>query len=248
MKQAPAVTATELRAAWSARSLASTWAFASDWDSPAVDAVVEAITADCDVFPAAQRLGNLRAISGVTLGETLADIDQLITLVSPSFAEILRRAVSLGWADRAVGPGVGTVRSAHRAAVARVSRASSGRGVPGVLHRGLDITDEYALTVVRVELTGRNIWQRVLPMIHVGESLRVVFDAGETLARLGEPMAVALVRRTPTLDRRVQLLGRLIASRTDADPDSRIAAPRIWIEPLPNNYTAARALINELGR
>lgn len=248
MKQAPAVTATELRAAWSARSLASTWAFASDWDSPAVDAVVEAITADCDVFPAAQRLGNLRAISGVTLGETLADIDQLITLVSPSFAEILRRAVSLGWADRAVGPGSELSDPLTGLLSREYLDLRLGEVYQACCTGGLDITDEYALTVVRVELTGRNIWQRVLPMIHVGESLRVVFDAGETLARLGEPMAVALVRRTPTLDRRVQLLGRLIASRTDADPDSRIAAPRIWIEPLPNNYNAARALINELGR
>lgn len=243
-----AVTASTLRVEWSSRSLAASWAFPSDWDSPAVDAVCEALAGNGDVFPAAERLGRVRAASGVALGETLADIDQLIALVHPRHAEMLRRAVSLGWADRVVGPGAElsdplTGLASRDYLMLRLAEVYASCGA-----NGLDPSAEYALAVVRVELATRSVWQRVLPMIHIGESMRVVFDAGESLARLGEPMAVALTRRTPSLDRRVQLLARLIATRTSADPDAQVSSPRVWVETLPSSYQGARALLTDLGR
>jgi len=160
----------------------------------------------------------------------------------------MRSRLPNGWADRIVGPGAeisdpltGLVSKDYlQLRLAEVYQSCAANG--------LDIESEYALAIVRVELDGRNVWHRVLPMIHVGESMRVVFDAGESLARLGEPMAVALVRRTPSLDRRVQLLSRLIATRTGDDPDARLAPTSVWIEYLPTTYAAARGLLTELGR
>lgn len=228
--------------------MATVWSFPSDWNSPAAEAVCEAIAADGDAFPAAERLGRARAAAGVGLGETLADIDQLVAIVPPQYADVLRRAVSLGWADRFVGPGA----EVADALTGLVSKEYLELRLAEVYQQcaadRLEVGSEYALVVVRAELGDRSMWQRVLPMILVGESLRVVFDGGETLARVGEPMAVALVRRREVLSRQVPLLSRLIASRTESDPDAHIAPPRVWVECLPTTYASARALIAELGR
>ncbi len=242
------VTARSLRADWSERSLTESWAFPSDWDSPAVDAVCEAIAAEDDVFPAAERLGRVRAGAGVALGEALADIDQLIGLVPGQQADVLRRAVSLGWADRAIAPASEISDPLTGLVSKEYLQVRLAEVYQGCQAAGTDVAHEYALAVVRLDLTGRNDWQRALPMILAGECMRVIFDAGETLARLGDPMAVVLTARTPMLSRRVQMLGRLIAGRTRADPDSQINPPRVWIEPLPAQYSAAQALLAELGR
>ena len=93
-----------LRVEWAARSLDTAWAFPSDWGTPAVEALCEAIVLHGDVFPPAERLGRARADAGIGLGETLADIDQLAALVPGRYAEPMRRAVSLGWADGSSGP------------------------------------------------------------------------------------------------------------------------------------------------
>jgi hypothetical protein len=240
--------ADDLRSEWSARSLSLSWGFASDWSCAAVDAVCDALTTTGDVFAAAERLGRARAAAGVGLGEALADVDHLAALVPALYADMLRRAVSLGWADRVAAP-AGEISDPLTGLVSREYLELRLTEVyQACAAERTEVTEEYALAVVRVELGERSMWQRVLPMILVGESLRVVFDAGETLARLGEPVAVALVRRSDLLARRVQLLGRLIASRTAADPDSRIMEPRLWIEPLPPTYSAARKLLAELSR
>jgi hypothetical protein len=228
--------------------MAGSWGFASDWNCAAVDAVCEAIAMGGNVFPAAERLGRDRAASGVGLGETLADVDQLAALVPEGYAEVLRRAVSLGWADRVGTPASDITDPLTGLASREYLEQRLAEVYQACAAEQADVTSDYALAVVHVELGDRSLWQRVLPMILVGESLRVVFDAGETLARLGEPVAVALVRRTEVLSRRLHLLGRLIASRTAADPDSRIGPPRLWIEPLPTTYASARALLGDLAR
>ncbi len=242
------ISAQVLRTEWSNRSLSASWAFPSDWDSPAVDAVCEAIASDQDIFPAAERLGRVRAAAGVGLGESLADVDQLITLIRTRHAELLRRAVSLGWADRVVVAGAEISDPLTGLVTRDYLQLRVGEVYQSGAARATDVAADFALVVVRAELVGRSIWHRVLPMILVGETMRVVFDAGETLARLGEPMAVALVPRSPMLARRVQLFKRLLSTRTGADPDVHIAPPRVWIESLPGTYQAARALLSELGR
>ncbi len=242
------LTAAYLRAQWSQRSAATGWSFPSDWDCPAVDAVCECVTSEADVWPAAERLGRSRAAAGVGLGETLADVDALVSLLPASFADILRRAASLGWAERIVAAPVGisdpltglVSREYLQIRLAEIYQAANARRS--------DVSQQYALAVVRIDLAGRSAWQRTLPMILVSESLRTVFDGGETLAQLGEPMAVALAGRDEVLPRRIQLASRLITSRTSADPEARIPPPRVWTEPLPTTYAAARSLIEELGR
>src|SRR5699024_1290666 len=101
--------APELRAQWQRRSAASGWAFPSDWYLPAVDAVCETMcSADTGVWAAAERLGRDRAAAGVSLAETLADVDVLVSLASSCGdawgGDVLVRAASLGWADGAAAP------------------------------------------------------------------------------------------------------------------------------------------------
>ena len=240
--------AASLQEQWAARSLADAWAFPSDWDAPAVEAVCEAIVADQDVVEAAARLGRARADAGVSLGEALADIDQLAGLVPARHAETLRRALSLGWADGVSGLATTILDPLTGLASREYLQQRLAEVYSACAARGRRVPEEYALVVVRLDLIDRGMWERVLPMIVVGECLRVVFDAGETLARLGEPMAVALVARGDTLVRRVQLVSSLVDTRLSADPSAANSGPQIWIEPMPDDFQSACWLLAELGR
>lgn len=237
-----------LRVEWAARSLDSAWAFPSDWSTPAVEALCEAIVARADVFPAAERLGQARAAAGIGLGETLADIDQLAALVPARHAEPMRRAVSLGWADGSCGP-TGHVFDPLTGLVSQeYLELRLGELYQAAAAEGLVVSDHHALVVVRLELPTTRPWDRVLPMILVGECLRTVFDAGETLARLGEPMVAVLVPRGPGLPARVRLLSDLVERRVTRAADAPPAPARVWIESLPADHQSAKWLLDDLGR
>ncbi|RIJ76859.1 GGDEF domain-containing protein [Nakamurella silvestris] len=237
-----------LRMRWWERTAVSGWSFPSDWPDPAVDAVCEAIADGGDVRAGAERLGAARAAAGVSLGETLADVDALIALGADQHAEVLRRAVSLGWADRAVAP-----RSEVSDPLTGLSSADYLKVRLGELYRGAEVgrgslDDTHALVVVRMDLSGREVWQRALPMILVGDALRTVFDGGQTLARVGGSSAVAVAERSAHLSRRVRLVANLIDVQLAADPEISARSPRVWVESLPPGYGAALDLVGELGR
>lgn len=238
---------TDLQSRWRDLTQASTWTFPSDWDSPAVEAVCEALCAGGDFQPAAERLGRTRAADGVSLAETLADVDVLASLVDPAVVEPLRRAVSLGWADRIQAPPVtvsdpltGLVTAEYlKVRLAEVYQASEVDGV--------SVSDSHAFVVVR--LSGRsNSWVHGLPMILVADVMRTVFDGGRTHAQLGSSVAVVLTTRDAVLARRARLMCTMIASQAPTEVDNSVSIPSVWIENLPTTYRAALALIGELGR
>ena len=243
-----AMTSSELCREWQARASAYGWAFASDWHVPAVDAVCEAVTATADVWAAAERLGRDRAAAGVSLAEALVDVDSLATITHQRYTDPLRRAVSLGWADRITTP------------PSSVEDPLTGLATPeylqvrlGEVYRAANISDssastDSALVVVRLDLDGQRGWQRTLPMILVADSMRRVFDGGQSLALLGESVAVVLCERDAMLARRARLLGSFITAQIDVDPQVVIPEPAVWIETLPTNHSAAMDLIAELGR
>lgn len=239
---------TQLCREWKERSSAYGWAFPSDWHVPAVDAVCDAITADADVWAAAERLGHNRAAAGVSLAEALVDIDGLSAVAPGRYTEPLRRAVSLGWADRITAP------------PSSVEDPLTGLVTPeylqtrlGELYRAAEVQGELVsvrscMVVIRLDLEGRQGWQRTLPMILVGEAMRRVFDAGQSLARLGDSVAVVLSDRDVMLARRARLLCSMIADQIELDPQVAVPSPSVWIETLPQKYATAIDLMVELGR
>lgn len=246
MPRATAVTSAELQDLWFVQSRDAGWAFASDWHDPAVDALCEACVRDENVWPAAKRLGSARAASGASLGETLADVDGLTTVLPGLATDVLHRAVSLGWADRMMAP-----RPSVFDPLTGLVSHDYLRTRMGEVYRAAEVADRkvslsHALVVMRIDVTGRTGWDRITPLILSGDAMRTVFDGGQTLARLADWMAVALTEREEMLPRRARLLAGMVTerlSRDGADPHSRV-----WIERLPDSLPAAVDLIEELGR
>ena len=242
------MTSEALASEWQLRSVESGWAFPSDWSVAAIDAVCDAICADEDAWAAAERLGRERAAAGISLGETLADIDVLCALSPSRYTSVLRRSTSLGWADRITAP------------PSTVSNPISGLVTPEYLQvrlgeiyrdgevRGQRTGEVAALVVVRLDLSRRTGWRRALPMILTGDCLRTVFNGGQTLTQLGESVAVVLAERNDVLARRARLLASMITSHVEGDPQAKIPPPQVWIETLPPSYNAALDLIAELAR
>jgi hypothetical protein len=240
------LTSTELQDLWFVESNTAGWVFASDWHDPAVEALCEACLRGENLWPAGERLGSARASAGASLGETLADVDALTSVLPGVATDVLHRAVSLGWADQMTRPAptvfdplTGLVSPDYlRTRLGEVYRAADiAAGKVSVSH---------ALVVVRVDLTDRAGWDRITPLILAGDAMRTVFDGGQSLARLADHMAVALTEREAMLARRTQLLAGMVGegwSRIGAD-----ARPRVWIESLPDSLPAALKLIGALAR
>lgn len=236
-----------LRQRWFQTSAAGPWTFHTDWHAAAVDALCEACVSGRDLWVCAERLGAARAAAGIGLAETLADIDALITVEPSVPAELVCRAASLGWAERTQAPAVavldpltGLVSADYLSQrLSEVYRAADAVG--------RRVSADSALVVVRTPAGGAG-WSGQTSLIVAAHALRTVFDAGQTLARLGDRVAVALTARDRVLPRRVQLLGGVVDGlRPQTVPDAGVD-PRIWIEKLPDDLDAAVALIEGLGR
>lgn len=251
MDQLPRVstlTSAELRERWFEQSSAAGWAFVSDWHHAAVDALCEACLLGQNIWAPAERLGSVRADKGVSLGETLADLDGLACVLPDISDGVIHRAASLGWAERMTTPRhavfdplTGLVSVDYlRTRLSEVYRAADVAGTR--------VSSTHALVTVRLNLAGRAGWDRLTPLILAGDAMRTVFDGGQTLARLADHMAVVLTDRNPMLARRTHLLTGMVAERLGRDQRSDEAAARIWIERLPDNGPAAVDLIGELAR
>ena len=242
------MTSTELHQLWFAQSRSAGWVFDSDWHDPAIDALCEACVHGDNVWPAGERLGAVRADAGVSLGETLADIDGLAVVLPGLPIDILHRAVSLGWADRMMAPVPAVFDPLTGLVSVDYLRTRMGEIYRAAEVAGRSVSTGHALVVVRVDLTGRTGWDRITPLILSGDAMRTVFDGGQTLARLADHMAVALTDREQLLARRVQLLTGLVTDRLARADRTAGPGPRVWIERLPDSLPAATDLIGELSR
>lgn len=242
------VSSAELQRRWWERSRDTGWIFSSDWYDPAVDALCEACVCGADPWPPAQRLGSVRAGAGVSLGETLADIDELTTVAPWLATDVLLRAVSLGWAERTMAPAPAVFDPLTGLVSIGYLRTRIGEVYRGADVAGTDVSDTHALVVVTVEVSGLSGWDRVTPLLLAGDAMRTIFDGEHTLARLADHMAVVLTTREEMLPRRSQLLAEMLANRLSAAGRNPAPAPRVWIERLPPSLSAAVGLIQELGR
>ncbi len=251
MDQLPLVTtmsSAELRDRWFEQSSAAGWAFVSDWHHPAVDALCEACLRGSNIWAPAERLGSVRAQKGVSLGETLADLDGLACVLPDISDGVVHRAASLGWAERMTAP-----RQAVFDPLTGLVSVDYLRTRLGEVYRAAEVADTevsatHALVTVRLNLAGRTGWDRLTPLILAGDAMRTVFDGGQTLARLADHMAVVLAEREPMLARRTHLLTGLVQERLGRDLPPGESIARIWIERLPGAATAAVDLIGELAR
>jgi len=206
------------------------------------------VTAAADVWAAAERLGRDRAAAGVSLAEALVDIDSLAAITHQRYTDPLRRAVSLGWADRITTPPSSVEDPLTGLATPEYLEVRLGEIYRAAGSSGGSEPLPWALVVVRLDLAGQRGWQRTLPMILVADAMRQVFDAGESLALLGQSVAAVLGEREASLSRRARVLSSFISAQLEIDPQILIPPPSVWIEALPTTYGAAIKLIAELGR
>lgn len=248
LPHATTLTSGELRDRWFEQSSAAGWAVVSDWHHPAVDALCEACLLGQNVWAPAERLGSVRAEKGVSLGETLADLDGLACVLPDVIDGVVHRAASLGWAERMTTPRqavfdplTGLVSVDYlRTRLGEVYRASEVAGTK--------VSSTHALVTVRLNLAGRKGWDRLTPLVLAGDAMRTVFDGGQTLARLADHMAVVLAPREPMLARRTHLLTEMVHGRLGRDLPPGESIARVWIERLPDTAPAAVDLIGELAR
>jgi hypothetical protein len=255
MEQHPSLTpltSDELRGRWFEQSSGGGWAFVGDWHHPAVDALCEACLAGLNVWAPAERLGAARAAAGVSLGETLADLDGLLYVVPHIAESVVHRAASLGWAERMTTPRPAVFDPLTGLVSVDYLRTRLGEVYRAADVAGTRVSDTHALVAVRLDLTGRSGWDRITPLILTGDAMRTVFDGGQTLAHLADHMAVVLAEREAMLARRTSLLAGLVGERLARDTSDRAAGgrpmARIWIERLPDRPAAAAELIGELAR
>jgi len=242
------MTSAELCHHWQVQAAAYGWAFSSDWNVPAIEAVCDAITEGVDVWAVGERLGRERAAAGVSLAEALIDVDALAEIAHPRYTAPLRRAVSLGWADRITAPPSNVADPLSGLVTPEYLKIRLGEVYRAADARGDSISLDSALVVVRLDLRTHVGWQRTLPMVLVGDCLRQIFDGGQTLAVLGDSVAVVLSDRDVNLARRARLFCAMIGSQIETDSEMAVPPPSVWIEALPQTYSAARDLVAELGR
>lgn len=236
----------DIRERWRERSLAAGWAFPSDWWSPAVEAVIDAIRDDGPLGPACDELGRDRARAGVELSELLDDLDALFgALPAGGPSRSLIRAAALGWADVTCAL---LASSACEDPLSKLTTPAYLRTRLSELYReasrsGEPVRATHALVVVRAD--PRAGFDRLAGDLRVAESLRAVFSGGETLCAAGPAHTVALVGRDPTLIGRVAALRRLF---DDLAEITGRRVPRVWVEGLPAGQSAAFGLLDEFAR
>jgi hypothetical protein len=238
--------AAELRDAWQLAALESGWTRPTDWWVPEVETVAEALTGGGDVLAAAAWLGLARADGGVGIREALDDLCALYAQLPAGGPPLtVVRALVEAWAEAAVSPVraatcedplTGLATAAYlRTRCAEVYREAEADGVPAGDRRAL-------LVVEAAELSLGACWESLLLRLEMGNRLRSVFAAGETLAAAGPASVAGLVRRGEALPR------QLAALRRELTAVAGLGGARIWTEPLPATLTAALDLLDSVER
>ncbi|MBW9215647.1 hypothetical protein KV102_12425 [Mumia sp. zg.B53] len=211
-----------------------------------LDALRDVLRGGEDPEGVAVELGAAAATEGIGWSELLRDVEDVSRSVSGSLPPYeLVRAMSIAWTETAAqdsyvvsceDPLTGLTSPAHlRTRLDDAYRLAE--------RAGASASDLWAFVVVEVRPSGgaESGLLRSLSMIVVAELLRSCFDGDETVSRLGERRAVALVRRWDAT-RGYSALRGLVDSSPDVPPT------RVWIEGVPGTSEAASRLLGELGR
>jgi len=204
-----------------------------------------------DVIAACSVVGRDVARDGAALGEALSGLRatyQLILGEPPAFEAA--EALSVAWSDATLqylhdlsceDPLTGLASLAHvRTRLAEIYREAELTDVV--------VSGSHALVIVelcfRQPLGGPgHHFTRALRLVQITEAIRAVYSGGQTIGRLGQDRAVAVVPRTVDLGTTVALLREFLG-----DLDLGDAEMRVWIEGLPNTAESATLLLDELAR
>lgn len=213
------------------------------------EAVGEALASGSDPAPACHVVGRDAARDGAALGEALSGLRATFKLVvgtQPSFAAA--EALATAWSEATLeylnqlsceDPLTGLASLAHvRTRVEEIYRDADRSGEPARGTHALVVVEMRA--AVAADVAGL---ARALVLVRVTEAVRTVFTGGETVGRLGEHRAVAVVRRRDDLGRSVALLRALLGSL-----DLERVTVRVWIEGLPSLADSAGRLLDDLAR
>jgi len=215
------------------------------------EAVAEALHGAADVRAACSVVGRDVAKDGAALGEALSALRSTYRLVlgSPPTFEATE-ALSVAWSEATLeylhdlsceDPLTGLASLAHvRTRLAEI-------------YRDAEITDvavpgSHALVIVELcfreptAVPGHH-FTRALRLVQVTEAVRAVYSGGQTVGRLGQDRAVALVHRSVDLGTQVALLRDFLS-----DLDLGGAEVRVWIEGLPSGTESASRLLDDLAR
>ena len=181
-------------------------------------------------------VGRDLAEAGASVGEGLEGLRSTTLLVrgrEPSFEEAL--AVADGWAEATLSwmhrltcadPATGLATEAHLLQLL----TDTCRCSPGDLER---------LLLVVIELTGEEPGAGHTRRVSLaGASAGSAFPDARAVARFGARRVVVLATRSPNLQPRTDLLGRMLAD----------LPVEIWVEPLPSTEEAVAWLLGELAR
>ena len=215
------------------------------------EVVGEALASGGDVIAACSVVGGDVARDGASLGEALSGLRSTYALVrgvTPDFDTT--EALGVAWSEATLeylhdlsceDPLTGLTSLAHvRTRLAELYRDAELTDI-GVQH-------SHALVVVSLRSRGaREILEhhftRALRLTQVAEAVRAVFAGGQTVGRLGQNRAVALVGRGPDLGTSVSTLVEYLE-----DLGMGASDVRVWIEGLPATPESASRLLDELAR
>lgn len=258
-----------LRTRWRTASLAAGWPFPNDWSLAEIDVVCRAVLDGDELGPALSKLGRARAEAGAGLGETLCDLAALHAVLTVPGVNVpgradgivspdpdatparLIRMTALAWADvvldqlahTEVSDGLTGLSSPAylRARLREVYREAAAQGVPAA--------DKYVLVLLAPDVSRTSGWSRLAAMVLLADSLRAVYDGGQTLAAIGPATLGVLAERDGRCAARLAELRWSAAARLSVDPQlAAIGPPPVWLEHLPPTHEAACRLIAELAR
>ncbi|HJP74845.1 MAG TPA: GGDEF domain-containing protein [Pseudonocardiaceae bacterium] len=253
-----------LRTRWRTASLAAGWPFPNDWPLAEIDVVCRAVLDGDELAPVLSRLGRARAEAGAGLGETLCDLAALHAVVNgPGGADgivspdpdatpaPLIRVTALAWAD------VVLEQLAHT----EVSDGLTGLSSPAYLRarlreiyretaaEGVAASDKYVLVLLSPDVSRTSGWSRLAALVLLADSLRAVYDGGQTLAAIGPATLGVLAERDGRCAARLAELRWSAAARLSVDPQlAAIGPPPVWLEQLPPTHEAACRLLADLAK
>lgn len=256
---AEAAAPTMLRGLWCANSARAGWAFPSDWYTPAVDALCDAlcgtssdsqIAAMPDPVAAGWRLGRDRARGAIGLAETLRDVDALLALLPTIARRVgpdMTRSVALGWAEGSVTAADSIVDGLTGLVNVGYLTVRLGEVYHAAEVEGCSASATHALVVIRLAHVPAPQWGWDLPVALTADSARAVFSGGQSLARLGPAVVAVLARRHRGLGAQARVLAELLVTNLP-DGAGAEALPQVWIEQLPADSRQLSELLRDLAR
>lgn len=245
----PTVRRDQLLARWRFAAAAGGWPHPEIWWVPALEAVIDAVNGEGgDPEAAAQRLGRERAIGSVGLADALTDlrIGGDVLRINRRVHAQLAGALSTGWADAAsnwLGRfGFGCVDPLTELATREYLRSRLRELYSERRPANRHVREDRVMVATSVRPSSDALVTE-RRMVVVGQVLGAVFNQGETVARIGPTVAVALGFRDECLSER--MVGLQLELTWAGFVESPVTA-RSWLEPLPADYGQVGALLDEM--